>query len=114
MDETTCIFCNKIFTRKQNLTRHLNNNKCKVFPYMTIFDLNRYNNDNECNFCSITLGLKNNLTIHLKDNCKVFKNMTTLNIYNKIKEIQRANLEYENIIQECLLQEHIEYLEQII
>jgi hypothetical protein len=84
---STCNFCNISFTRKDNLIKHLRNNKCEVAKIMTVLD---YHNKIEELKQGLRINGNNNHHISLNSN-----NITNnINFNIQIQPITKLSLEH--------------------
>ena len=75
-----CDNCNKQFTTKQSMNRHIDNNTCK-------------NKDFECKYCNKYYSSASTMYRHIRTTCKIKKNMDNekSRIYKKLLEVEKNN-----------------------
>ena len=72
----TCKYCNKNFTRKDSLKRHIEENRCKIIKNNIIEDnidsilINKDNELNECKYCMKKFKKKKYLDKNIKLYCQ--------------------------------------------
>lgn len=84
-----CPRCNKNFTRKLNLERHLNNkNPCEKLVDKTILL-----NNNVCSYCKKNFTRKHDLYRHIKNNCNMLKNKSddVKDVYFELQSIKEKH-----------------------
>ena len=84
---STCNFCNSSFTRKDNLIKHLKNNKCEVAKTMTVLDYH-----NKIEELKQGLNINGNNNHHISVNSNNITNNINFNI--QIQPITRLSLEH--------------------
>ena len=87
-----CEFCNKCFARKDNLTKHLNFNRCKKKNDI-ILSLKKENEELKINFQKEILELKEQVKELMNKNCKIhYKTLQKINTQNNIQNQQNINI----------------------
>ena len=81
-----CRFCNKTFARKDNLIKHLNDNRCEIYKKLSIFDIHEKLEE--------LANLKNSIVINGNENNINSNNTNIFNININIQPIQKLSLSH--------------------
>lgn len=87
-----CEFCNKIFSKKSNLQKHINLNRCKKKNDI-ILSLKKENEELKMNFQKEITELKKQMKELMNKNCKIhYKTLQKINTQNNIQNQQNINI----------------------
>ena len=87
-----CEFCNKIFSKKSNLQKHINLNRCKKKNDI-ILSLKKENEELKMNFQKEITILKEQIKELMNKNCKIhYKTLQKINTQNNIQNQQNINI----------------------
>ena len=87
-----CEFCNKIFSKKSNLQKHINLNRCKKKNDI-ILSLKKENEELKINFQKEIIELKEQMKELINKNCKIhYKTLQKINTQNNIQNQQNINI----------------------
>lgn len=110
-----CEFCNKIFSKKSNLQKHINLNRCKKKNDI-IFSLKKENEELKMNFQKEITELKKQMKELMNKNCKIhYKTLQKINTQNNIQNQQNINIigfNKENLLELFSDQEKLKILKK--
>ena len=87
-----CEFCNKTFSKKSNLQKHINLNRCKKKNDI-ILSLKKENEELKMNFQKEITELKEQIKELMNKNCKIhYKTLQKINTQNNIQNQQNINI----------------------
>ena len=91
-DIIKCEFCNKTFSKKSNLQKHINLNRCKKKNDI-ILSLKKENEELKMNFQKEITELKEQIKELMNKNCKIhYKTLQKINTQNNIQNQQNINI----------------------
>ncbi len=93
----SCNFCNQSFQQKNNLTRHLNDNRCKMFPTLSILEIH-----NKIEYYKTQIGngitlTGNHNTLTNSNNTVNVENINVIFDINTINKITSGHIEPEKM-----------------
>ena len=104
MDQYKCLICDKLFTQKQSLDKHIINKVCTGKKYDSEEnDIKKY----KCKKCNKGFSIQSSRYRHENNSCKIVNNVKNDDLIAKIlileKENTRLNTEHEKLKNEFLL-----------